>query len=90
MHPKILASYAADVLETLEFRKSKALVTTYGAEAFLETVASSLDKAYVKPSPVGLGEHFLLDENTTLAGGFALVHNEATLHLFAFPASSIR
>ncbi|MFN4179963.1 MAG: ARPP-1 family domain-containing protein [Armatimonadota bacterium] len=90
MHRKILSSYAADALETLEFGKPKALVTTYGAKAFLETVASSLDKAYVKPSPVGLGEHFLLDENTTLVGGFALVYNEATLHLFAFPTSSIR
>ncbi|MFN3422005.1 MAG: ARPP-1 family domain-containing protein [Armatimonadota bacterium] len=90
MHRKILSSYAADALESLGFRKPKALVTTYGAKAFLETLANSLDKAYVKPSPVGLGEHFLLDENMTLVGGFALVHNEAILHLFAFPASSIR
>jgi len=90
MHRKILSGYAADALEVLEFGKPKALVTIHGAKAFLETVASSLDKAYVKPSPVGLGEHFLLDENTTLVGGFALVYNEVTLHLFAFPASSIR
>ncbi|MEM2368650.1 MAG: DUF6569 family protein [Candidatus Bathyarchaeia archaeon] len=90
MHRKILSGYAADALETSEFGKPKALVTLSGAKAFVKSVVSSLEKAYVKPSPVGLGEHYLLDERETLVGGFALVYNEVTLHLFSFPASSIR
>lgn len=90
MHRRILSGYAADALEALEFGKPKALITLAGAKEFIQTVASSLDKAHIKPSPVGIGEHLLLDERENFVGGFALVHDGVTIHLFAFPASSIR
>lgn len=90
-HRRILSGYAADALkEILRFGKPRALVNITGAKEFLDTVASSLDRARIQPSPVGLGEHYLFDEKTTSVGGFALVHEGLIIHLFAFPASSIR
>jgi len=85
LHRKILAGYAADALELLWLGKRSTPATLTDAEAFYRSVREALEEAIVQPSPVGLGEHHLLDKDGTK--GFALVHDGAIRHLFAFPTS---
>lgn len=86
LHRHILSGYAADALEVLWRGKPSSLLTRTGAEAFRDTVVAALERAPVKPAPVGLGEHYLLDRNGHAVSGFALVHEGRVRHLFAFPA----
>lgn len=90
VHRKILSGYAADALENLWLNRREEPVGIDGVKAFFELVVTSVDKAYVKPAPVGLGEHYLFSEDATLVGGFALVHNDSIVHLFAYPTSPKR
>ncbi|MFA0732527.1 MAG: hypothetical protein LKKZDAJK_002384 [Candidatus Fervidibacter sp.] len=83
LHRKILAGYAADALELLWLGKRSTPATLADAEAFYRSVREALKEAIVQPSPVGLGEHHLLNKEEVK--GFALVHDGAIRHLFAFP-----
>lgn len=85
MHRKILSSYAADALEVFWSGKSEGLVKIEGAKNFVDNVARSLDEGQVKPAPVGLGEHHLLNPERDQLGGFGLVFEDLVLHLFSFP-----
>jgi len=81
---KVLYGYAAEALEFLWMRRFFNLVSYDEAKAFRDIVAAVLERATVKPAPVGMGEHHLLNGT---ASGFALVHGGKIRHLFAFPES---
>ncbi len=81
---KVLYGYAAEALEFLWMRRFFNLVSYDEAKAFRDIVAAVLERATVKPAPVGMGEHHLLNGT---ASGFALVHGGKIRHLFAFPGS---
>ncbi len=81
---KVLYGYAAEALESLWMRRFSKLVSYDEARAFRDMVAAVLERATVKPAPVGMGEHHLLDGTVS---GFALVHGGKVRHLFAFPGS---
>jgi hypothetical protein len=81
---KILYGYAAEALEFIWHRRFSNLVSYEEAKAFRDMVAAMLERAMVRPSPVGMGEHHLL--NGTVSG-FALVYGGKVIHLFAFPES---
>ncbi|MFA4016903.1 MAG: hypothetical protein RUDDFDWM_002015 [Candidatus Fervidibacterota bacterium] len=80
---KILSGYAAEALELLWRGRVSQTVTADEAKAFRDMVSAALSRATIKPSPVGLGEHHLL--NGGMVDGFALVHGGKVYHLFAFP-----
>ena len=80
---KVLYGYAAKALEFLWRKETSGLVAYHEAEAFREKIALAMEGAAVKPAPVGMGEHLLLEGG--LVGGFALVHNGKVRHMFAFP-----
>ncbi|MEZ8216821.1 hypothetical protein B0813_000358 [Candidatus Fervidibacteria bacterium JGI MDM2 SSWTFF-3-K9] len=80
---KVLYGYAAEALEFLWRQETSGLVAYHEAEAFREKIALAMEGAAVKPAPVGMGEHLLLEGG--LVGGFALVHNGKVRHMFAFP-----
>ncbi|MFA0742399.1 MAG: hypothetical protein DFNUSKGM_002522 [Candidatus Fervidibacter sacchari] len=80
---KVLYGYAAEALEFLWRKETSGLVAYHEAEAFREKIALAMEGAAVKPAPVGMGEHLLLEGG--LVGGFALVHNGKVRHMFAFP-----
>ncbi|MFA4043767.1 MAG: hypothetical protein HZRFUVUK_000545 [Candidatus Fervidibacterota bacterium] len=80
---KMLSGYATEALELLWRGRLSKAVSDDEARAFKDMVAGALSRATVKPSPVGLGEHHLLDGS--MVDGFALVHNGKVYHLFAFP-----
>ncbi len=83
LYKKVLYGYAAEALEFLWRKETSGLVAYREAEAFCEKVALAMEKAAVKPAPVGMGEHLLLEGG--LVGGFALVHDGRVRHMFAFP-----
>jgi hypothetical protein len=80
---KVLYGYAAEALEFLWKQEAPKSVPYSEADAFRNKVASVFERAVVKPSPVGMGEHHLLEGG--LVGGFALVHDGKVRHMFAFP-----
>ncbi len=80
---KVLYGYAAEALEFLWRKEASELVAYHEAEAFRERIALAMERAAVKPAPVGMGEHLLLEGE--IVGGFALVHDGKVRHLFAFP-----
>ena len=81
---KVLYGYAAEALEFLWRHRFSERVSYNEARAFRDMVAAVLERATVKPAPVGMGEHHLLDGTVS---GFALVHGGKVRHLFAFPES---
>ena len=83
LYRKVLYGYAAEALEFLWRKEKSGLVAYHEAEAFREKVALAMERAAVKPAPVGMGEHLLLEGG--LVGGFALVHDGKVRHMFAFP-----
>jgi len=83
LYKKTLYGYAAEALEFLWRQEAPKSVSYSEAEAFRNKVASVFEQAVVKPSPVGMGEHLLLEGG--LVGGFALVHDGKVRHMFAFP-----
>jgi hypothetical protein len=83
LYKKVLYGYAAEALEFLWKQEAPKPVSQSEAEAFREKVASVFEQAVVKPSPVGMGEHLLLEGG--VVGGFALVHDGKVRHMFAFP-----
>ena len=85
LYRHILAGYAADALEGLRRGQPRGVVTASEAAEFQVQVANALSQATVKPAPVGLGEHHLLDGERGGVSGFALVHDGKVRHLFAFP-----
>ncbi len=78
-----LSGYAAEALELLWRGRVSQTVTDAEAKAFRDMVVAALSRATIKPSPVGLGEHHLLDGG--MVDGFALVHGGKVYQLFAFP-----
>lgn len=80
---KVGCRYAAEALEFLWRKETSGLVAYHEAEAFREKIALAMEGTAVKPAPVGMGEHLLLEGG--LVGGFALVHNGKVRHMFAFP-----